>query len=250
MNDFDTAKYYLGKLCPRQHKWNKAEQSLRRLDNRGCIECANERKRRIWQENLEASRKYVRDKAKAYRENKPEQYRKSRKRYRDNNRERILEQKRQSWARHKVSSLTKKKIYYQQNKHRITLSKQRYAQTPNGKEALARGRQKYRARKLSSHHMPYSRAEVQQQFEQLGHVCSYCKESKPLTIDHFIPLSKGGSDTLGNLLPACWSCNSSKQDKDPLEWYQSQEFYSRKQEQLILKVLGKDKTNYDQLPLL
>jgi 5-methylcytosine-specific restriction endonuclease McrA len=38
-----------------------------------------------------------------------------------------------------------------------------------------------------------------------------------LTVDHLIPLSKGGSDTIENLRPAHWSCNRKKSDKLPEE---------------------------------
>ena len=37
-------------------------------------------------------------------------------------------------------------------------------------------------------------------------------------IDHVIPLSRGGSNGIGNYLPACIKCNSSKKDKTIMEW--------------------------------
>ena len=43
--------------------------------------------------------------------------------------------------------------------------------------------------------------------------CAYCKKRKKLTVDHVIPLSKGGINTIGNIVPACGSCNSSKCDR-------------------------------------
>ena len=47
----------------------------------------------------------------------------------------------------------------------------------------------------------------------LGGVCTYCGEAKPLTRDHKIPLSRGGTDDIENILPACRSCNSRKRTR-------------------------------------
>lgn len=40
--------------------------------------------------------------------------------------------------------------------------------------------------------------------------CPKCKKQKVLTVDHIIPLSKGGTNFLDNLQPLCGSCNSGK----------------------------------------
>lgn len=48
--------------------------------------------------------------------------------------------------------------------------------------------------------------------------CAYCGEGGRLTIDHLVPLSRGGSDGIENLIPACLSCNSSKHDRTELEF--------------------------------
>ena len=52
------------------------------------------------------------------------------------------------------------------------------------------------------------------QHEQ-GYRCVWCLELKPLTIDHLVPLSRGGHHTASNIVGACKSCNSSKKDKMP-----------------------------------
>jgi len=50
-----------------------------------------------------------------------------------------------------------------------------------------------------------------------GHRCAYChRKMKRLTQDHITPVSKGGSHTLANVVPACQSCNSKKHAKAPL----------------------------------
>jgi 5-methylcytosine-specific restriction endonuclease McrA len=44
-----------------------------------------------------------------------------------------------------------------------------------------------------------------------GHCCAYClRKDEPLTMDHMVPISKGGSHTEDNVVPACKSCNSKK----------------------------------------
>lgn len=49
--------------------------------------------------------------------------------------------------------------------------------------------------------------------------CAYClRLPEYLTQDHVIPLSKGGTHTPDNVIPACVECNRSKADKDPLEF--------------------------------
>ena len=43
--------------------------------------------------------------------------------------------------------------------------------------------------------------------------CLCCKKQKSLTVDHILPLSKGGRNDIGNLQPLCYSCNSRKKDR-------------------------------------
>lgn len=47
--------------------------------------------------------------------------------------------------------------------------------------------------------------------------CFYCNEAGT-TIDHIIPVSRGGAHSIGNLLPCCKPCNSSKGNKTITEW--------------------------------
>lgn len=52
-----------------------------------------------------------------------------------------------------------------------------------------------------------------------SNVCVYCDESfDELTFDHIIPLIKGGTHHIDNIVLACRSCNSSKQELTLEEW--------------------------------
>lgn len=42
--------------------------------------------------------------------------------------------------------------------------------------------------------------------------CHYCSQEAN-TVDHLIPLSKGGTDEASNLVAACNKCNSGKRDR-------------------------------------
>lgn len=57
-------------------------------------------------------------------------------------------------------------------------------------------------------------------------ICWYCgKEMKvgQLSVDHVFPRSKGGTDDMDNIIMCCQSCNSSKADKDLMDWYNERE---------------------------
>lgn len=51
--------------------------------------------------------------------------------------------------------------------------------------------------------------------------CYYCGQSFPprtLTMDHIVPLSRGGQSKKGNVVPACKDCNNKKKYMLPMEW--------------------------------
>ncbi len=51
--------------------------------------------------------------------------------------------------------------------------------------------------------------------------CHYCGRevgARRLTLDHVVPLIRGGTSVRGNVVPACKDCNSAKQSLLPWEW--------------------------------
>jgi excisionase family DNA binding protein len=55
------------------------------------------------------------------------------------------------------------------------------------------------------------RAEI---WDTSGGICYYCEKPmhpiRDFTVDHRMPVSKGGTDDRDNLVAACWPCNSEK----------------------------------------
>jgi len=54
-------------------------------------------------------------------------------------------------------------------------------------------------------------------------VCHYCGKQmspKALTMDHVVPISRGGKSTKNNVVPACKECNTLKKQLLPMEWEQ------------------------------
>ncbi|MCK5230929.1 MAG: HNH endonuclease [Desulfobulbaceae bacterium] len=51
--------------------------------------------------------------------------------------------------------------------------------------------------------------------------CHYCGQRTPpaeITMDHIVPLSRGGRSTKANLAPTCKTCNTKKKTMLPIEW--------------------------------
>jgi 5-methylcytosine-specific restriction endonuclease McrA len=52
-------------------------------------------------------------------------------------------------------------------------------------------------------------------------VCHYCRRLVgvgALTMDHIVPLGRGGRSVRGNVVPACKECNTRKKSLVPVEW--------------------------------
>lgn len=52
-------------------------------------------------------------------------------------------------------------------------------------------------------------------------LCHYCQstfKATELTMDHLIPIVRGGKSSRGNIVPACKPCNNKKKYMLPFEW--------------------------------
>lgn len=75
------------------------------------------------------------------------------------------------------------------------------------------GRQKNKARELRRTQWWKNR--------RASGICYYCGDRFPpreLTMDHVVPLSRGGQTSKSNVVPSCKNCNNEKKYLLPLEW--------------------------------
>lgn len=186
------------------------------------------------------------------------------KEYMKENDAKIKKQQKKYREIHKMELSQKRKDFTKANKERMSLRKKelmlinpdkvlerrrRYNNSDRGKERFRLNDQRRRA-KSKQVIADYNIKKWEMCKIHFDNKCCYCGKTEPLTQDHFIPLSKGGEYTRNNIMPACKSCNSSKNNKNFFEWYPEQKCYSKKREQKILKYLNYDtKTQYQQLAL-
>lgn len=92
-------------------------------------------------------------------------------------------------------------------------------------ESAGYGKKQYgfvmdRYKKLCSGEISWSTSirEYVKEREKAG-TCIYCGKETDLTLEHILPRSRGGPDSPDNAVWICKSCNSTKGDKRPYEWY-------------------------------
>lgn len=217
-----------------------------RSDNIKCKKCSDNKKinnKQYYELNKDRIKQYN----EWFNENNKEKRKECNKKYYDKNKEMLNEYSKQ-W---KKDNKNYEKQYYEDNKEKLreyrrnwfSINKERY----KGQRRISK--QKRRA-KLKNLPATLTIEQWKQTKENFNNQCAYCgKQLKNLTQDHFIPLSKDGPYTADNIIPACRSCNTSKNNKDFFEWYPKKEFYNEEREQKILEHLKYITQNNQQLKL-
>lgn len=156
----------------------------------------------------QANKSSIALKNKKYSEENLESIATYRRSYREDNRNRKLEQDR---------------IYRENNRNKIQAASRDFYR--RNKDLYIQKSRAARARKKKSSHEYYTEQQVLDQYGTACHLCT--KEvnleaprwvgvpgwEDGLHIDHVLPISKGGPDTLDNVRPAHGSCNLKKGDR-------------------------------------
>ena len=161
--------------------------------------------------------------------NNPDKSREIAKRYYLKNKDKARERQRRSYERNKEERRAKQRERYRENSEYYKNRARQYAKLHPDKKRLY---QSWRRVRIYSTGNLSTFIERQWRVVLFGSQCAYCGGAYE-EMDHIIPLSKGGSDNPGNLVPACRRCNATKKTKEWKEWYREREFYNPKREKFI-----------------
>lgn len=151
--------------------------------------------------------------------------------YREANRERRLAYNAAYREANRERRLAYNAAYREVNRERVRLRnridrRERYAANPEPYRQKAREWAKNNVEKVRAlYHRRRARQKAGGSFtvaewralkKQYHYTCLCCHRQEPeikLAIDHIVPLSRGGKNTIDNLQPLCSSCNSRKYNK-------------------------------------
>lgn len=210
-----------------------------------CKACHNKKKA----EYREKNREIINEKMREYRSKHIERVREQRRRYYHKHKDEIAKERKEKYPQIREQHLERCRKYYLKNREKILKWDSEYARENReklreyekkyyhtNKEKIRQKRNRRRSRKNK---LPATLTSEQWNIikEFFNNKCAYCGAEAELEQEHFIPLVKGGGYTPNNIIPACRSCNASKNNKDFFDWYPKQDFYSKEREYKILTYL-------------
>jgi len=109
--------------------------------------------------------------------------------------------------RHPDQHAAEGRAYYARNKKRLDLRNSAYNRA--NPEVVRAKWQNYRARRAAAQGS-FTAKQWLELVAQYHRRCAYCGEQAILVVEHRVPLSRGGTNNINNILPACRPCNSRK----------------------------------------
>lgn len=129
--------------------------------------------------------------------------------YQEEHKERILAYKRRWAADNSESIISSKRDYYERNREKVISRSKKWARENAEKVKISKinNRRKRRAAKnMGGGH--FTAEEFDALCSVYGYACLCCGVTdRILEADHVVPLTKGGSDDIGNIQPLCGECN-------------------------------------------
>ena len=136
--------------------------------------------------------------------------------WRQNNRDKVLASKKRSYVKNKQSILKSNSEYRKDNhEHRLEIERQSRAKNKDKYRPVKNARQSIRNKLVSSSEYVIIYKDLKRIYFQ---PCFNCGALNNQSLDHRIPLSKGGEHKIGNMMTLCQPCNASKNSRTIMEW--------------------------------
>jgi hypothetical protein len=191
---------------------NKAKRASR-LSNPGLYRELD----REWKANNRA--KVAASKSRDYRKHRDKRLEAS-KLWRKDNLEYDAKRKHERYMAKKKEIAEYNRVYYRNNRDHILESVAAWVKNNPEKARAIQIRRKERQMELDS---VITAEHIAVLHDVFGNRCFRCKAEKDICLDHHKPLSKGNGLSLLNAVLLCRSCNSSKHDKMPEEFYSDED---------------------------
>ena len=109
--------------------------------------------------------------------------------------------------------IQKSQKWIERNKQQKKITDKQYQL--NNPEIYRLSKQRYKARKLKNGVYEISKKEWAKIYAS---PCIYCGSKINIQADHVVPVARGGTHGIGNLVAACQPCNGSKRERTITEW--------------------------------
>lgn len=135
--------------------------------------------------------------------------------YRAANSDRLKQADRERWQRNRAAVAVRQRTYYEKNRDRKLAGMKAWSKAhPEVKLVHFHNR---RAR-LVGNGGSHTAQEWREKCALFANLCAYCGEAKPLIREHKVPICRGGTNDITNIVPACKTCNSRKGRKTAAEY--------------------------------
>jgi hypothetical protein len=183
-----------------QHRRQLLEANRERIRDR-----KRKWKASLSEERLIQMRERKRENGRRWRQANPDRWRQWRRTYRLKNRENNRRTYRRWYQQNREALLARKRVKYQADLERM-----------RERGRIQRGK---RRKWIAVSSVNYSDGEWRALVTAWNHRCAYCgRTPEKLQPDHRLPVSRGGSNSIENILPACPPCNFRKHTKTEEEF--------------------------------
>jgi 5-methylcytosine-specific restriction endonuclease McrA len=180
-------------------------------DTKVCRKCGATRKTTEFRKGENTCRNCDKERKKKYRAQNKDKIKEYSKEYYTQNKDKIKEYSKEYYTHNR----DKLKEYYTQNKDKIKEREKKYRTQNRDKRNI---RDHNRQARIKANGGKFTARQWQLLLKLYDHKCAYCGKPGKLTIDHIIPISRGGLNVIENIVPACQTCNFSKSASELRTW--------------------------------